>query len=123
MEAHIAKIQMDVDYKCPNCYLHFRLSNTKIPQNKPANYVCPECYEHLTIPPLFNKSKKKRKVTTKKTVDPVIESAKAALKINGFTTIEATQLITKTYYKGISVAELIKGSLKNVEPAKTNQNK
>lgn len=120
MEAHIAKIQMDVDYKCPNCCLHFRLSNSRIPQNKPLNHICPECDEHLTIPPLFKKTKNKRKVTTKKTVDPVIESAKAALKLNGFTVIEATQLISKTYYKDISVAELIKGCLKNVEPAKTN---
>ena len=72
MEAHIAKIQMDVDYKCPNCYLHFRLSNSRIPQNKPLNHICPECDEHLTIPPLFKKTKNKRKVTTKKTVDPVI---------------------------------------------------
>ena len=84
------------------------------------SHICPECDEHITIPALFKKSKKKRKVTTKKIVDPVIDSAKAALKVNGFTTVEATQLISKTYYKGISVAELIKGCLKNVEPAKTN---
>ncbi len=121
MEAHIARIQMDVDYKCPNCYLHFRLSNTKIPQNKPLNHVCPECYEHLTIPPLFKKSKKKkRKVTTKKQTDPIVNSAKLALKQMGFTSTEATSLIDKVYHERISVAELIKGCLKNVEPAKTN---
>ena len=120
LEAHIARIQMDVDYKCPNCYLHFRLSNAKIPQNKPVNHVCPECYENLTIPPLFKKSKKKRKVTTKKQIDPTVNSARLAFKEMGFTLTEATSLIDKVYHERISVAELIKGCLKNVEPAKTN---
>jgi len=85
------------------------------------NHVCPECYEHLTIPPLFKKSKKKkRKVTTKKQTDPIVNSAKLALKQMGFTSTEATSLIDKVYHERISVAELIKGCLKNVEPAKTN---
>ena len=120
MEAHIARIQMDIDYKCPNCYLHFRLSNTQIPQNKAMNHVCPECSQRLTIPALFKKSKKKRKVTTKKQIDPIVNSARLALKEMGFTLTEATSLIEKVYHERISVAELIKGCLKNVEPAKTN---
>ena len=75
---------------------------------------------HLTIPPLFKKSNKKRKVTTKKQIDPTVNSARLALNKMGFTLTEATSLIDKVYHEQISVAELIKGCLKNVEPAKTN---
>ena len=120
MEAHIARIQMDVDYKCPNCYLHFRLSNAKIPQDKSISHVCPECSQRLTIPPLFKKSKKTTKTITKKRIDPTVNSARLALKEMGFTLTEATSLIDKVYHERSSVAELIKGCLKNLEPAKTN---
>ena len=60
MKAQIAKIQLDVDYKCPNCYLHFRLSNSKVPQKKSCSIECPSCMQKLTIEPLFKKQKKKR---------------------------------------------------------------
>ena len=56
MKAKIARIQMDVDYKCPNCYLHFRFSNSKIPQRKQVSYSCPECRELLVVPPVFTKA-------------------------------------------------------------------
>ena len=56
MRAKIARIQMDVDYQCPNCYLHFRLSNSKIPQRKQESYPCSECGELLVVPPVFAKA-------------------------------------------------------------------
>ncbi len=120
MKAIVARVQIDIDYKCPNCFLHFRLSNSKVPQKKDCSVTCPECNQKLTVPALFKKSKKKRTPKTNNTLDPVIKSAESALKVNGFTKTEATQLINKTYRKGISVAELIKGCLKNVETAKAN---
>ena len=76
--------------------------------------------ENRCIPPLFKKSKKTTKTITKKRIDPTVNSARLALKEMGFTLTEATSLIDKVYHERISVAELIKGCLKNVEPAKTN---
>ena len=32
MRAKIARVQLDIDYLCPNCYLHFRLTNSEIPR-------------------------------------------------------------------------------------------
>lgn len=120
MKAHIAKIQLDVDYKCPNCYLHFRLTNDDIPKDKEIEHTCPECYEKLTLPVVFKNYTKSKKQVTKKRIDPTVNSARLALKEMGFTLTEATSLIDKVYHERISVAELIKGCLKNVEPAKTN---
>ena len=70
---------MDVDYQCPNCYLHFRLSNSKIPQRKQASYPCSECGELLVVPPVFakanqttsfTKSSPKNNLPIKKNSDP-----------------------------------------------------
>jgi hypothetical protein len=118
MKAIIARVELDVNYRCPNCFLHFRLSNKKVPQNKPMNLDCPECMQKLTIPPLF-KTNKKQKILKKN--DPVIKSAKMALTAMGFKNNEATTLVGNNYHEGISVADLIKGALKDVESPTTGQ--
>ena len=110
MRATTARMQLDIDYKCPNCYLHFRLSNDDVPKTTDTKMECPSCRENLTIPCL-NKSNIKNKSTP---VDPVIKSATLAMQAMGFKISEATPLITKSYYKGISVSNLIKESIKNV---------
>ena len=110
MKATIARKQLDIDYKCPNCYLHFRLSNEDIPQATEIKMECSSCRESLTIPCLY-KSNIKNKSTPS---DPVIRSATLAMQAMGFKISEATSLITKVYYKGISVNNLIKESIKNV---------
>jgi len=116
MKAKIARVNIDVDYRCPNCYLHFRLSNKKIPQSKPMNLVCPECSDSITIPPLFNFTKKK---STKKPINNTVEKARAAMRGLGFSNSEVTALIEKTYQDDMLVADLIEGCLKNVEQSKT----
>jgi predicted Zn finger-like uncharacterized protein len=115
MKAQIAKIQLDVDYKCPNCYLHFRLSNSKVPQNRSCSVECPSCMQKLTIEPLFKVTKKEK--TIKQQVDPVIKSAKAALKVLGFSGNETQKLIEENYFDGITKQQLIKEVLRNVEHA------
>ena len=122
MKAKIARIQMDVDYKCPNCYLHFRLSNLKIPQRKQASHTCPECREPLVVPPIFTKANQttsfkkgspKNNLPIKKDSDPIKERAKAAIRSQGYTASESTRLINNVYYQGISLADLIKDAIKN----------
>tara|TARA_R110000744_G_scaffold85265_3_gene166667 strand:- start:2541 stop:2936 length:396 start_codon:yes stop_codon:yes gene_type:complete len=122
MKAKIARIQIDIDYKCPNCYLHFRLSNSKIPRNKQSTYSCPECRELLSIPTIFSKtnqtasftnSSPKNNLPIKKNIDSIRERAKAAIRSQGYTASEATQLINNSYYQGISIADLIKDAIKN----------
>ena len=122
MRAKIARIQMDVDYQCPNCYLHFRLSNSKIPQRKQESYPCSECGELLVVPPVFakanqttsfTKSSPKNNLPIKNNSDPIKERAKAAIRSQGYTASEATRLINNVYYQGISLADLIKDAIKN----------
>ena len=116
MKAKIARIQIDIDYRCPNCYLHFRLSNSKIPQGQPISYHCVECSEPLSIPSPF----KSKKITKSKTKDPVVNKAILSLKAMGFKPSEATTLVNRSYCSGIDVANLVKEAIKNVEPTKTN---
>ena len=113
---------MDVDYQCPNCYLHFRLSNSKIPQRKQESYPCSECGELLVVPPVFakanqttsfTKSSPKNNLPIKNNSDPIKERAKAAIRSQGYTASEATRLINNVYYQGISLADLIKDAIKN----------
>lgn len=113
MKAQIAKIQLDVDYKCPNCYLHFRLSNSKVPQKRSYSIECPSCMQKLTIEPLFKTTKKQK--TIKKKIDPVFKSAKAALKVLGFSGRDTQKLIEQNYFDGITKQQLIREVLKNVE--------
>ena len=122
MKAKIARIQMDVDYQCPNCYLHFRLSNSKIPQRKQASHPCSECSELLVVPPVFTKANQttsfikrspKNNLAIKKNSDPIKERAKAAIRSQGYTASEATQLINNVYHQGMSIADLIKDAIKN----------
>lgn len=129
MKAKIARIQMDVDYKCPNCYLHFRFSNSKIPQRKQTSYSCPECREPLVVPPIFAKANQttsfkkappKNNLTITKDSDPIKQRAKAAIVSQGYTSSEATQLIKNTYYQGISLVNLIKDAIKNDKSTTTD---
>jgi len=129
MKAEIARIQMDVDYKCPNCYLHFRFSNSKIPQKKQVSYSCPECSELLVVPPVFAKANQttsftkaspKNNLTIKNNSDPIKERAKAAIRSQGYTVSEATRLINNAYYQGIPLADLIKEAIKNDKQIKAD---
>ena len=129
MKAKIARIQIDIDYKCPNCYLHFRLSNSKIPRNKQSTYSCPECRELLSIPTIFSKanqtasftnSSPKNNLPIKKNIDPIKERAKAAIRSQGYTKSEATHLINNIYYQGMSLVDLVKEAIKNDKRTTTN---
>jgi len=122
MKAKIARVQIDIDYKCPNCYLHFRLSNSKIPKSKNSTYSCPDCSELLVVPTIFSKvnqtasftnSSTKNNLPIKNNSDPIKERAKAAIRSQGYTASEATRLINNSYYQGISIADLIKDAIKN----------
>ena len=115
MRAEVASIQLDVNYKCPNWYFHFRLSNNSVPQKESISMKCPACSESLTVPPLSKKSNNKNKQTK----NPVAEKAILSLRSMGFNLSEATSLVNKAYYPEISVTDLIKEAIKNVELSKT----
>jgi hypothetical protein len=112
MKAEISRVQLDIDYKCPNCYLHFRLSNDAVPYKDEIRMECVECRENLTIPILSKHNKENNEVKSR---------ARNALVAQGFSSIEATQLIDKSYLQGISVADLIKESIKNVRQSSTTK--
>ena len=121
MRATICKVQLDIDYKCPNCYLHFRLSNSDIPQKRTSEVECPSCSEKLTVtfPEAFVAFPIKSNDKKKELKNPVIEKAIISMKSLGFNLSEATTLVQQSYNPEISVVDLVKKAIKNVELSKT----
>jgi predicted RNA-binding Zn-ribbon protein involved in translation (DUF1610 family) len=122
MKAEIARVRLDIDYKCPNCYFHFRLSGNEIPKKKAKKLRCPECSELLVVPSIsikanqttsFINNSPKNNLPTKKDNESIKERAKAAIRSQGYTLSEATQLINNTYHQDISLVDLIKDAIKN----------
>ena len=121
MKATICKVQFDIDYLCPNCRLHFRLSNNDIPQVRKSSVECPSCFESLTVtfPEEFVTFPIKSNNKKKEVKDPVIQKAVMSMKSMGFNLSEATSLVNKAYHSGITVADLIKEAIRNVELSQT----
>lgn len=119
MRAKIAKIRVDVDYQCPNCRLHFRLSGKEIPKKKAILKDCPSCLEHITVPPLVAPKKISSSIKQPNAVDPIIASAINALRSQGYTAREAKDSVSKSYLKDITLATLIKKAILNNELSKT----
>tara|TARA_R100001377_G_scaffold85157_2_gene70577 strand:- start:1104 stop:1475 length:372 start_codon:yes stop_codon:yes gene_type:complete len=120
MRAKIAKIRIDVDYQCPNCYLHFRLSGNEIPKKKAISKDCPSCWEPITVPPLSTPKKISSNTRQPNAVDPVIAMAIKALLSQGYTAREAKDSVSKSYLKDITLATLIKKAILNNESSKTS---
>ena len=110
MKATISRTQLDIDYKCPNCYLHFRLSNQEIPQETDITMTCPECWDSVTIP-AYNKTNNNNK--NKPPENEITKLAIKALHSQGYTLLEATRLVHKYNRHNITVVELIKEAIKD----------
>ena len=110
MKATISRTQLDIDYKCPNCYLHFRLSNQDIPQETDITMTCPECWDSVTIP-AYNKNNNNNK--NKPPENEITKLAIKALHSQGYTLLEATRLVHKYNRHNITVVELIKEAIKD----------
>ena len=110
MKATISRTQLDIDYKCPNCYLHFRLSNQEIPQETDITMTCPECWDSVTIP-AYNKTNNNNK--NKPPENEITTLAIKALHSQGYTLLEATRLVHKYNRHNITVVELIKEAIKD----------
>ena len=120
MKAKIAKIRLDVDYQCPNCYLHFRLSGNEIPKKKSMSKDCPSCWEPITVPPLSRPNNNSSSNKQPRAVDPIIARAVKALQSQGYTALEAKDSVNKSYLKDIALATLIKKAILNNESSKTS---
>lgn len=61
MKAELHSYNLDINFRCPNCRLFFRLSNRQIPTEKSTKVCCENCNEKLVIDPFkITKPKKKR---------------------------------------------------------------
>tara|TARA_R110000824_G_scaffold128568_5_gene289593 strand:- start:2418 stop:2774 length:357 start_codon:yes stop_codon:yes gene_type:complete len=118
MKANISRVQLDVDYRCPNCLLHFRLSGSNVPQKDTVQIECPSCVQKIDLPPIFKVKhvNKKIKVVEK---DPVVKRAISALKSQGYTLKESKGLVNSYYCKHISLEELVRSSILNDKQIKT----
>jgi len=115
MKAKISQIQLDIDYRCPNCYLHFRLSNNDIPQKKPKKLECPECAQQVSLPTIqITRGVEKPPKAEKES--PLAKKAALALRSQGYNLGEAKTLISSIYDKNMSLADLIKAAISNDEP-------
>lgn len=112
-KAELKVMDIDLHYKCPNCYLMFKLRNKQIPIKKSLIQDCPACSDALTIAPVsINVSEvSSRARHSSKTKDKTVCKAVEALKSQGYSTKESRIRVNAAHEKGISLADLIKGAI------------
>ena len=115
MRARISQVRIEVEYQCPNCFIGFKLTGSKVPQSKSKSMDCPSCWDSITVPSLSTPKNKKQP----NAVNPVIASAINALRSQGYTALEAKDSVNKSYLKDIALATLIKKAILNNELSKT----
>ena len=122
MKAKIARVQLDIDYLCPNCYLHFRLTNSEIPRNKHISQSCPACKEPLKISPISLETSACRSsvITDSETItldsDDSLRAIKA-LQSQGYGKKEAQARVRAVYKNTMSVSDLIMEAISYEQPA------
>ena len=122
MKAKIARVQLDIDYLCPNCYLHFRLTNSEIPRDKYINQSCPACRESLKISPISfeTNSWQSSVIIGSETVtldsDESLRATKA-LQAQGYSRKEAQARVRAIHKNDMSVSELIREAISYEQPA------
>ena len=118
MKAKIARVQLDIDYLCPNCYLHFRLTNAEIPMDKSIDRSCPACGELLRIKPctlLFPDPVASTPQESKDSDDSL--RAIKALQVQGYGKKEAQARVRTVYKNDMSVSALIREAISYEQPA------
>ena len=113
MKAKIARVQLDIDYLCPNCYLHFRLTNSEIPR-KYINKNCPACAELLGISPIS------LEIELPELEEPVDneDSLRAikALQAQGYSKKEAQTRVRAVHRDSVGISELIREAVTYEQP-------
>lgn len=114
--AELKMADIHLQYRCPNCYLHFGLRNKQIPTKKEVKIKCPACYDMLTVLPMNIKieklsfeSNKEKKIPPKQ---EIINRAVAALTSQGFGKREAQGLILSVYDESMTLPDLIVTALR-----------
>ena len=118
MKAKIARVQLDIDYRCSNCYLHFRLTNAEIPTDKSIGRSCPACNELLEIKPctlLFADPVASTPQESKDSEDSL--RAIKALQSQGYGKKEAQARVRAVYKNTMSVSDLIMEAISYEQPA------
>ena len=118
-KAELKVIDIDLHYRCPNCYLVFKLRNKQIPREKSIATRCPACSDTLTVSPVFIKvsevSSRTSQASTPK--DKTVCKAVEALKSQGYSAKEAKGRVEAVHKEGTTLAELIKGAIKHEQPS------
>ena len=117
MKAKIARVQLDIDYLCPNCYLHFRLTNSEIPRDNHIDQSCPACRQPLKISPI---SFEPFGITDSEMVEPDSDDSLRAIKAlqaQGYSKKEAQARVRAVYKNDMNVSELIRGAISYEQPA------
>ena len=122
MKAKIARVQLDIDYLCPNCYLHFRLTNSEIPRNKYISQSCPACKEPLKISPISLEINACRSsvITDSETITPDSDDSLRAIKAlqaQGYSKKEAQARVRAIHKNDMRVSELIREAISYEQPA------
>jgi len=52
MDAEFYSFELDINYRCPNCKLFFRLRNKQVPTKKSVCYRCEGCNENIVVRPV-----------------------------------------------------------------------
>jgi len=116
VQAKIARVQLDIDYLCPNCYLHFRLTNAEIPRDKYLNQNCPACKELLNISPIFFEVKATVPLERVRDDEDSLRAIKA-LQAQGYAKKEAQARVRAVRRDRMGISELIREAVTHEQPA------
>jgi len=115
VQAKIARVQLDIDYLCPNCYLHFRLTNAEIPRGEYLNQNCPACAEPLDISPISFEVKSTVPLEQTKDDEDSLRAIKA-LQSQGYSKKEAQTRVRAIRKDDADVSELIREAITYEQP-------
>ena len=115
MQAKIARVQLDIDYLCPNCYLHFRLTNTEIPRDEDVDQNCPACNEPLKISPIYFEVKPIVRPEQVKDDEDSLRAIKA-LQAQGYAKKEAHARVRAVRRDSMGISELIREAISYEQP-------
>ena len=111
MQAKIARVQLDIDYLCPNCYLHFRLTNSEIPREY-INKNCPACAELLGISPISLEVELPEQPVDSEDFLRAIK----ALQAQGYSKKEAQTRVKAVHRDSLGISELIREAVTYEQP-------
>ena len=114
--AKLKTADINFQYRCPNCHLHFGLRNKQIPTKQKAIIECPSCRDKIVVLPVSIKIEKLSFESDKqKKFSQNEDRAIAALVAQGFTKREAKDLVLSVNNSLMPLPDLVAEALRRAK--------